>query len=145
MIAEPVDHAAQYLTFNVGGRCFGIAADEIQEVLREQPITRVPLAPPAVEGLINLRGQIVPAIDMRRLLAYAGEQGESSLPSVVVRTEHGPVSLQVDQIGEVMALSGSQCEPPPRNLNPDLLTFVKGIFKLEQRILLVLDAARITR
>ena len=91
----------QYSTFTVGGLLLGLDVLNVQEVLRSQPFTRVPLAPPAVEGLLNLRGEIVTAVDLRKLLpAFAAHSGAEPM-NVVVRYRHECISLQVDDIGDV--------------------------------------------
>jgi len=138
----------QYATFVVAGQFLGVDVLEVQEVLRGQSMTRVPLAPPVVEGLINLRGQIVPALDMRCLLGLpprAAEPGGSESPaavSVVVRSIDGAVSLQVDEIEDVIELDAGSFEAPPPNIEGALRTLFAGVHKLEGRLLLVLDTAR---
>ena len=132
----------RYATFVVAGHTLGIRVLEVQEVLRQQRLTPVPLAPEVVAGLINLRGQIVPALDMRRLLHLpAREQGADSF-SVVVGMEHGAVSLQVDEIGDVLELDDSSFECPPQNTDAHLRTLLSGVHKLKDRLLLVLDTRR---
>jgi len=133
-----------YATFRVDGHYLGIDVLEVQEVLREQRLTPVPLAPVVVEGLINLRGQIVPALDMRRVLKLEPAPAGSDRFSVVAHTPQGPVSLQVDEIGDVMELDDAAGEPPPRNVDPDIGGLVRGVFPLKDRLLLVLDTARVT-
>src|SRR5712691_1623782 len=92
----------QLCTFMVGDLFFGVEVQQVQEVIRYLPMTRVPLAPRVVEGLINLRGQIVTAIDLRRRLELP-ERAEGQRPmNIVVRTAGGAVSLLVDDIGEVV-------------------------------------------
>ncbi len=134
--------SVQYATFNVGGHYLGVEVLQVQEVLREQRLTPVPLAPEVVEGLINLRGQIVPALDMRRLLRLPVRDGGSDPLSVVVRTEHGAVSLQVDEIGDVVELETGTFELPPRNVAAEVRQLLTGVFKMSDRLLLVLDIAR---
>jgi purine-binding chemotaxis protein CheW len=132
----------QYATFVVAGFYFGIEVLEVQEVLREQRVTHVPFAPYAVAGLINLRGQIVPVVDMRALLHLAPREDSTVPPSVVLRTVHGAVSLLVDEIQDVLELDSVGYEPPPLNMEHDLLPLVQGIHKLDDRLLMVLDAQR---
>lgn len=111
----------QFCTFYVDGLCFGIGVREVQEVIRYQEMTRVPLAAPVVRGLINLRGQIVTAIDLRRRLGLADRflgdtpnSGGEALPmNLVVRTDDGVVSLLVDEIGEVVEVDEDSFERPP--------------------------------
>jgi len=115
---------------------------QVQEVIRYQPMTPVPLAPPAVEGLINLRGQIVLAIDLRRRLSFA-DRPPGELPvNVVVRTPDGAVSLLVDEIGDVIEVEESSFETPPETLHGPVRATIFGVYKLDGRLLHVLDTER---
>ncbi len=134
----------QYATFLVGGQYLGTSVLEVQEVLCGQRLTPVPLAPPVVEGLINLRGQIVPAVDLRRLLDLDPRESEEIALSVVVRTAQGPVSLQVDEIGDVIELDMAGLEEPPGNMDPSIRRLFTGVHKLKDRLLMVLDTAAAT-
>jgi purine-binding chemotaxis protein CheW len=133
-----------YATFLVAGHYLGIDVLEMQEVLRGQRLTPVPLAPEAVEGLINLRGQIVPAIDLRRVLKLAPAEPGQDRFNVVARGHQGPVSLQVDEIGDVVELDTAGCELPPDNVDPAIGCLLRGVYRLKDRLLLVLDTARAT-
>src|SRR5579859_2600274 len=106
----------QYCTFLLDGHYFGIDVLEVQEIIRFQQMTRVPLAPAVVRGLINLRGQIVTGIDLRRRLGLKERPAEQLPVNVVVKTEDGAVSLLVDEIGDVVEVSQKQFEPPPETL-----------------------------
>lgn len=129
----------QYATFVVDELFFGIDVLRVQEVLRYQKMTRVPLSPAVAEGLINLRGQIVTALDMRSRLGIP-VRGPGRLPmNLVVRTEEGPVSLLVDEIGDVLQLDQSTFEQAPENLTPAARELIRGVYKLKDRLLLVLD------
>jgi purine-binding chemotaxis protein CheW len=132
----------QYATFVVCGHHIGVPVLEVQEVLRAQRVTRVPLAHEVVEGLINLRGQIVPALDMRRLLGLPPRDAGAEPLSVVVRAVSGAVSLQVDEIGDVLELDAGTFELPPRNLDASIRALLEGVHKLKDRLLLVLDIRR---
>jgi len=129
----------QYATFVVDDLFFGIDVLRVQEVLRYQELTRVPLAPVVAEGLINLRGQIVTALDMRRRLGLPGRDADRVPMNLVVRTEEGPVSLLVDEIGDVLQLDAADFEAPPDNLTAAARELVPGVYKLRDRLLLVLD------
>jgi purine-binding chemotaxis protein CheW len=132
----------QFCTFLLSGYLFGVPVPRVQEVIRFQPITPVPLAPPTVRGMINLRGQIVLAIDLRRRLSLA-ERPEGELPmNVVVRTPDGAVSLLVDQIGDVIDVQPSTFEPPPETLCGPLRQVILGVYKLSNSLLHVLDAEK---
>lgn len=133
----------QYATFYVGDMFFGVHVTEVQEVLRYQEMTGVPLAPPVIEGLINLRGQIVTALDMRRRLAVAPRDSERQPMNMVVRSEDGPVSLLVDEIGDVLEVRPEQFEPPPDNIGSIQRQLLEGIYKLDGRLLLVLNRERV--
>jgi purine-binding chemotaxis protein CheW len=132
----------QYSTFDVAGLYFGIDVLQVQEVLRRQDMTPVPLAPAVIEGLINLRGQIVTALDMRRRLGLAPRDAGQTAMNVVVRTEEGAVSLLVDEIGDVVEVDSASFERPPENLDPAIRDLVRGIHKLKDRLLLVLDTGQ---
>ncbi|RIK84894.1 MAG: chemotaxis protein CheW [Planctomycetota bacterium] len=132
----------QYCTFFLEGVLFGIPVEQVQEVIRRQPMTRVPLAPPAVRGLINLRGQIVTAIDLRTSLRLGGHVDEAQAYNVVVRSAHGAVSFLVDEIGEVCTVNAADLDEPPRHLHEPLRSMIHQVYRLESRTMLVLDAAR---
>src|SRR3974390_268885 len=107
----------QFCTFLLDGNLFGVPVPQVQEVIRFQQITPVLLAPPVVEGLINLRGEIALAIDLRRKLVLRGRP-ESDVPlNVVVRSAQGGISLLVDEIGDVIEVDPSTFEPPPGTLS----------------------------
>jgi len=132
----------QFSTFLVADLFFGVDVLRVQEVLRFHPMTPVPLAPEVIEGLINLRGQIVTAIDMRRRLRLPPRAGDQTPMNMVVRTDDGAVSLLVDEIGDVLDMDEGKYEQPPENLDPAARELIRGVYKLENRLLLVLDAAR---
>lgn len=131
--------ASQFCTFHVDGLFLGVEVTRVQEVIRYQEMTRVPLASNVVTGLINLRGQIVTAIDLRRRLGRS-DRPEGSLPmNVVIRTDDGAVSLLVDEIGDVLEVDAGTFEPPPETLRGIARQLVRGVYKLKGCLLLVLD------
>jgi purine-binding chemotaxis protein CheW len=132
----------QFCTFLLSGYLFGVPVPQVQEVIRFQPMTPVPLAPPAVEGMINLRGQIVLAIDLRRRLALENRPAGELPMNVVVRTTDGAVSLLVDEIGDVIEVEHSSFEAPPETLRGAVRTMILGVYKLEQRLLHLLDTGK---
>jgi len=131
-----------YATFHVDDAFFGVDATDVQEVIRTQPMTRVPLASDEVSGLINLRGQVVVAIDMRRRLGMPEPDEGAELLNVIVRTEHGPVSLIVDDIGDVLEADLDELETPPPTLTPPTRDLVSAVHQLDERLLLVIDVSR---
>jgi purine-binding chemotaxis protein CheW len=139
---EAVQGSGQFSTFFVGDLFFGVDVLNVQEVLRFQPMTPVPQAPEVIEGLINLRGQIVTAIDMRRRLQLPPRAGDKAPMNMVVRTSDGAVSLLVDEIGDVLDMDVATYERPPKNLDPGARELIRGVYKLKDRLLLVLDEER---
>jgi purine-binding chemotaxis protein CheW len=121
---------------------FGVDVLRVQEVLLFQHMTCVPLAPNVVEGLINLRGQIVAAIDMRRRLGLPPRSAGVQPMNIVVRTDDSAVSLLVDEIGDVLEMEKGAFERPPENLAPQARELIQGVYKLKDRLLLVLDTER---
>jgi purine-binding chemotaxis protein CheW len=137
-----VADAHQYCTFYVDGHYFGLDVLHVQEIIRHQEMTRVPLAPPVVRGLINLRGQIVTAIDLRRRLEL-GERPADRLPlNVVIQTDDGAVSLLVDEIGDVLEVPETLFERPPETLKGIARELIRGAYKLKDQLLLILDTER---
>jgi purine-binding chemotaxis protein CheW len=126
-------------TFTVGDLFFGIEVTRVQEVLRLQRMTAVPQAPNVIEGLINLRGQIVTAIDMRCRLNLPPRPADQEPMNVVVRTADGPVSFLVDEIGDVMEMDSAAFDYPPDNLESTARQVIRGVYKLPERLLLVID------
>ncbi|MCB0332251.1 MAG: chemotaxis protein CheW [Bdellovibrionales bacterium] len=140
---DPSSHThAQFATFLVGDLLFGVDVMQVQEIIRYQEMTPVPQSSPMIEGLINLRGQIITAICMRRRLGLP-ERDANHLPmNVVVRHEDEVISLLVDEIGDVLEVSSSQFEQTPDTIEERSRDLVEGVYKLDGKLLLVLDCAR---
>jgi len=132
----------QFCTFTLGDLHFGIETLHVQEVIRNREMTRIPLAPGAVRGLINLRGQIVPAIDLRERLALAPRPVDSLPMNVVVRTTGGVVSLLVDEIDDVLEIDAHQEEATPATVTGAARDLITGVYKLKDQLLLALDVER---
>lgn len=137
-----MEHEGQFCTFFVDGLFIGVEVSRVQEVIRYQQLTMVPLTPPVIAGLMNLRGQIVTAIDLRRRLGMPDRNAEELPINVVVRAAEGAMSLLVDQIGDVIEVSEDAFERPPQTLSGDARELIRGAYKLEGQLLLVLDTAR---
>ena len=136
--------AQQFCTFYLDGHYFGVEVEKVQEVRMYQEMTPVPLAPPVLKGLINLRGQIVSAIDLRRRLAFR-ERDKSELPmNVVVRTEEGVVALLVDEIGDVLEFKEESFEQLPETLSGVARDMITGLHKLKDSLMLILDTEKAT-
>ncbi|SEV88434.1 chemotaxis protein CheW [Austwickia chelonae] len=132
--------ANQYCTFRLGGHLFGVPVDTVQEVLRQQDLTKVPLAPKAVSGLINLRGQIVITVDLRHQMGLPPREPGETVTNVVVRTSEGATSLLVDEIGDVLEPDLDRFEAPPETVPTQVRDLVVKVCKLDRDLLLVLDA-----
>ncbi len=137
--ARAGEQPRQYSTFFVKGLYFGVEVLAVQEVIRYQQMTPVPLAPPVVSGIINLRGQIVTAIDLRRRIGLEDRRPDELPMNVVVRTEDGAVSLLVDEIDDVVEVTHEQFEAAPDTLRGTIRALVTGVYKLKGQLLLVLD------
>ena len=132
----------QLATFYAGDRYLGIDVTQVQEVIRYQEITRTPLAAGEIRGLINLRGQIVLAFDLRRRLGLAAAQDGAPPMNVVIRTDDGLVSLLVDRIGDVLDVDEELFEEPPATLQGAARELIRGAYKLDDALLLELDTDR---
>lgn len=132
----------QLCTFFLNDQFLGVPVEQVQEVICYQEMTRVPLAPSAIRGLINLRGQIVTAIALHQRFGMEARP-ESDLPmNVVVRTEDGAVSFLVDEISDVLEVEEQSFELPPETLHGLGRELVRGVYQLQDRLLLVLDVER---
>lgn len=129
----------QLCIFSLGDELFGIEVNRVQEVLRSQQMTAVTLAPRFIRGLINLRGQIVMAIDLRQCLELSPFDRDHSPMNLVVRTEDGPISFLVDRIHDVVDVTEETFEGAPPNLHGVLRKLIRGTYPLRDKLLLALD------
>lgn len=134
--------ANQFCTFYLDRLLFGVEVSKVQEVIPYQEMTRVPLAPAVVKGLINLRGQIVTAIDLRRCLDLDEGPSDRRPMNLVVRNGGEAVSLLVDDFGDVLEVEENNFERPPETLRGIARELIRGTYKLKDRLLLVLDAEK---
>jgi purine-binding chemotaxis protein CheW len=132
----------QLVTFTLDRLHFGVEVRHVQEVIRYQTMTRVPKAPAVVEGLINLRGQIVTAVDMRARVGLGKRDGSQLPMNVVIRSADGVASLLVDEIGEVVEVDAAQLEPAPLTVTERIRDVIGGVYKLHGMLLLELDVER---
>lgn len=122
---------------------FGIDTVTVQEILPYQAVTPVPLAPAHVKGLINLRGQIVTVLDLRRCLDFDRLQDEVSSMNLLVNSDEGTMSLLVDQIGNVVDIPSERLAPPPGIVRGVAAQYIQHVCQLEEDVLIVLDVQRI--
>ena len=130
-------------TFYVDGYFFGIDVHDIQEVIRYQEMNAVPLADARISGLINMRGQIVTAIDMRKRFDFPVMPEGEKPNNIIVRTEDGAVSLLVDSIGDVINIACEQFETPPVNLKGEIRSMLREVCKFDAQLLLILDIEQV--
>jgi purine-binding chemotaxis protein CheW len=137
--------ARQYCSFYLDQLLFGVESQRVQEVMREVELTEVPLASDEVRGLMNLRGQIVAALDLRRRLDLPPRPAEVAPMCVVVRTAEGALSLLVDQIGDVVEVEEDSFERPPETLRGAVRDVILGVNKLDRQLLHVLDTDKVCK
>jgi len=138
----------QFCTFFLDKNYFGIDIKAVQEIIRHQPLTPVPLAPPDICGLIDLRGQIIAVLDLQRRLEVQTDTSSLSINeemeyNIVVRISEDMVSLRVDNIGDIIQLADADLEPPIATLQGTIRNFLEGVYKLEHNFLLVLDPEKV--
>ncbi|MDH3442804.1 MAG: chemotaxis protein CheW [Deltaproteobacteria bacterium] len=131
-----------FATFFLDGHLFGVEVSEVLEVIHSQEVTPVPLAPPMVKGLINLRGRITTAFDLRRRLDLQEPEIHQQPMNMVIKTGDEAVSLLVDKIGDVLKVEETAFAPPPENLQGVTREFIQGVYKLDNRLLLILNLDR---
>ncbi len=133
----------QFSSFLADELLFGVDVQDVQEVIRHLEMTRIPMAPPEVGGLINLRGRIIAAIDLRRCLNLAERPSDQASVHLILRTADGLVSLLVDEIWDVLELRADDRAFCRETLRGRLREFVQETYKLPRRLLLVLDTERL--
>lgn len=132
----------QFCTFYLGDLMLGVDVLEVQEVILYQDMTKVPLAHDSIKGLINLRGQIVTAIDLRQRLNLPQADSSIEQKNIVIQSGDEAVSLLVDEIGDVIEPAEESFELPPETLRGTAKDIIKGVYKLEKNLLLVLNSSR---
>lgn len=132
-----------FCTFYVSGHFYGVPVEDVREVIMNQPRTPVPLAPPAVLGMMNIRGRIVSAIDMRTVLCLPDHSRPEDSVNLIVHHGGEEVGLVVDRIGDVLSMTGTHQETPPDTMSKREKQFIQGVFQLEERLLLALDIHRV--
>jgi purine-binding chemotaxis protein CheW len=133
----------ELVTAMIGGQLFGLPILQVQDVFAVTRLTRVPIAPPEIAGLLNLRGRIVTLIDLRRRFGFATTTTGGQQMAVGIESKGESYGLLIDSIGEVMRLDANEREPVPVNLDPQIAAIAVGIHRLDGRLLVVADVERI--
>jgi purine-binding chemotaxis protein CheW len=135
--------ASKWATFMLNQEMFALRVEDVQEVLMPQPLTPVPLAAPHIVGLLNLRGQLMSAVDLRMRLNFPPRTADAPTNMLVIKIAGGLLSVVVDDIGDVLELPNTQWRAPPDTLAEQHRRFVFGICPTEQRMVLGLKVAEL--
>ena len=133
----------EYVTAMIGGQLFGLPILRVQDVFHPERLTRVPLAPPEIAGVLNLRGRIVTLIDMRRCLGLERHEDDALAMAIGVESGGESYGLLIDSVGEVLQLDDGAREPNPINLDSRLARVSAGIHRLDGRLLMMVDIDRV--
>ncbi len=134
---------SEFVTVTICDHLFGLPISRVQDVFVPDRLTRVPLAPSDVAGILNLRGRIVTALEMRTRLDLGARQPGDPVMAIGIEFRGESYGLLVDAVGEVMQLADSTCEPNPANLDPRLARVAAGVYRLEGQLMVVLDVDRL--
>lgn len=129
----------QLVTFSIGEEEFGVDILSVQEIIRMMDITKVPRAPEFVEGVINLRGKVIPIIDLRRRFGLSTRDHDKHTRIIVIEINNMIVGFVVDSVSEVLRIPASTVEPPPPVVSGLESEYISGVGKLEDRLLILLD------
>lgn len=133
----------EFLTFSLSGQMFGVSVTQVNDVLAPQKITRTPLSPSSVAGIMNLRGRIVTAIDVRDCLGQPPRDGDGEGMSVVIERNSELFSLIIDSVGDVLSLAEDNLEDVPPTLDGSWRSVASHIHKLDDQLLVILDTQKL--
>jgi purine-binding chemotaxis protein CheW len=138
-----LNESTQFVTVMIGGQLFGLPIERVHDVFMPESITRVPLSRPEIAGVLNLRGRIVTAIDMRRRLSLSAHAGGGTAIAVGIESKGESYGLLIDNVGEVLDLPHSGREPNPVNLDPRWTSISAGVHRLNGQLMVILDVDRV--
>lgn len=133
----------QLVTFRLGNEEFSLDILKVQEIIRHMDLTRVPKTPDFVDGVINLRGRVIPVLDLRKRFGLPKDENTNETRIIVVDVDNRTVGLKVDAVSEVLRLPADTVEPPPAIITGVESEYIKGVGKLDGRLLILLDVAKI--
>ena len=133
----------QLVSFRIGNEEYGVDIMQVQEIIRPTTITRVPRAPVFIEGVIDLRGKVLPIVDMRKRVLIDEKDRDDQTRIVVVDIDEMVVGLIVDSVSEVLRVDNHKIEPPPKIIAGIEAQFLKGVIRLDNRLIIFLDLNRI--
>ena len=137
------EQVTEYVTVMIGGQLFGLPISRVQDVFMPDRVTRVPLSAPEIAGVLNLRGRIVTAVDMRRRLGLPPRTDDKPSMAVGIELRGESYGLLIDSVGEVMKLGDTTREPNPVNLDARLARVSAGVHRLEGQLMVILDVDQV--
>lgn len=143
MEAAKEKEVLQLVTFRLGQEEFSLDILKVQEIIRHMELTRVPRTPDFVEGVINLRGRVIPVLDLRKRFGLPDAEDTSATRIIVVEVSGVTVGLKVDGVSEVLRINADTVEPPPALVTNIESDYIKGVGKLDNRLLILLDVSKI--
>jgi purine-binding chemotaxis protein CheW len=133
----------QFVVFGLGSEDFGVNISSVESIIKMQPSTRMPHAPAFVEGVINLRGKVLPVVDLRRRFGLPPQESNKNSRIIVINVDHVEVGMIVDGVSEVLTIAEQAVEPAPAIAMSIDTQFITGIAKIDQRLVILLDTARV--
>jgi len=137
------EKSKEYAIFEVGEILCGLEIGSVREINRKLDITRVHLAPDSVRGVVNLRGQIVTVVDMRRKFGMPSQEFDNRMRIIVVRTDGEDIGLLVDSVSDIIPSSAERMERPPPHVKHAVVKYISGVYKLDDDLVAILDVERI--
>ncbi|WKZ31838.1 MAG: chemotaxis protein CheW [Thermodesulfobacteriota bacterium] len=133
----------QLVTFRLGKEEFSLDILRVQEIIRHMELTRVPKTPDFVDGVINLRGKVIPVLDLRKRFGLGSDEMTNETRIIVVEVDDKTVGLKVDAVSEVLRLPADRVEAPPEMVTGVESEYIKGVGKLDGRLLILLDVEKV--
>ena len=133
----------QIVVFELGSECYGVQISAVESIIRMQPVTRIPHSPQFVEGVTNLRGKVLPVVDLRKRFSLETQRETNNSRIIVVNVNDMVIGMIVDAVSEVLTIQDQMVEPPPSITASIDSAFIKGIAKIGERLVILLDLAKI--